>query len=252
MDLQLAGKTALVTGASTQGLGRAIAIELAREGVRLTISARRIDALRTLAQEIAALGAPPVATIECDLYRPEAPGELAAAAMAALGHVDILVNAAGGSRTVPWDAPIERWQEGMTLNFERVRELTTALLPQMIERTWGRVICLTGTSEPPAVNIASSAKAAVHAWAKGLSRQMGKHGITINCIQPGRIHSEQLKRLYPTLEDELAFAKTHLPIPRFGEPEELACVAALLASPRAGYVTGTVIPVDGGLKQFAF
>lgn len=248
----LNGKTALVTGASTQGLGRAIALELAREGVRVAISARRGDALRRLAQEIRDAGGPPVAAIEADLYRPETPAQLAAEAVRGLGQVDILVNAAGGSRTVPWNAPADRWEEGMMLNFFRVRELTTLLLPGMIERTWGRVINLTGTSEPPAVNIASSAKAAVHAWAKGLSREMGRHGITVNCIQPGRIHSEQLKRLYPTEQDELAFAAAHLPIPRFGEPEELACLAAFLASPRAGYITGTVVPVDGGLRQFAF
>jgi 3-oxoacyl-[acyl-carrier protein] reductase len=252
MDLQLNGKTALVTGASTQGLGRAIALELAREGVRVAISARRVDALRKLAREITASGGAAPAIIEGDMYLPETPARLAHEAAVKLGRVDILVNAAGGSRTVPWDAPLEKWVEGMTLNFERVRELTTALLPAMIERRWGRVICLTGTSEPPAVNVASSAKAAIHAWAKGLSREMGKHGITVNCIQPGRIHSEQLKRLYPTESDELAFAKVHVPLQRFGEPEELSCLAAFLASPRAAYITGTVVPVDGGLKQYAF
>lgn len=252
MDLELTGKTALVTGASTQGLGRAIARELAREGVRVAISARRVDALHALAREIAAAGGPAPVVIGADMYLPETPQQLARDALAALGQVDILVNAAGGSRTVPWDAPPDKWDEGMTLNFSRVRELTTELLPGMIERKWGRIVNLTGTSEPPAVNIASSAKAAVHAWSKGLSRQMGRHGITVNCIQPGRIHSEQLKRLYPTLQDEQAFAEVHLPIPRFGEPEELACLAAFLASPRAGYITGAVVPVDGGLRQFSF
>ena len=252
MDLLLSGKTALVTGASSQGLGRAIALELAREGVRLAISARRGDALRTLAREIESAGGHPPAVIEADMYQPETPQRLARESTERLGQVDILVNAAGGSRTVPWDAPPDKWDEGMTLNFVRVRELTTALLPGMIERKWGRVINLTGTSEPPAVNVASSAKAAIHAWSKGLSREMGRHGITVNCIQPGRIHSEQLKRLYPTEADELAFAKDHLPIGRFGEPHELSCLAAFLASPRAGYITGTVIPVDGGLRQFSF
>jgi 3-oxoacyl-[acyl-carrier protein] reductase len=252
LDLLLSGKTALVTGASTQGLGRAIAIELAREGARVAISARRVDALEALAREIEGAGCTAPLVFGADMYLPQTPRNLARDAAAALGHVDILVNAAGGSRTVPWDAPLDKWEEGMTLNFNRVRELTTELLPAMIARKWGRVINLTGTSEPPAVNVASSAKAAVHAWAKGLSRQMGRHGITVNCIQPGRIHSEQLKRLYPTQKDELAFAEAHLPIPRFGEPEELACLAAFLASPRAGYITGTVIPVDGGLRQFSF
>jgi len=252
MDLMLSGKTALVTGASTHGLGRAIALELAREGARVAVSARRVDALQALASEIAAAGFIAPAVLGADMYAAETPRNLARDATSALGHVDILVNAAGGSRTVPWDAPLDKWEEGMTLNFSRVRELTTELIPAMIERKWGRVINLTGTSEPPAVNIASSAKAAVHAWSKGLSRQMGTHGVTVNCIQPGRIHSEQLKRLYPTEKDELAFAQVHLPIPRFGEPEELACLAAFLASPRAGYITGTVIPVDGGLRQFSF
>jgi len=82
----------------------------------------------------------------------------------ALGRVDILVNSAGGSRSIPWDAPEERWTEGMTVNFTALRRLTTVLLPKMIENNWGRVINITGTSKPLGVNVASSAKAAVHTW----------------------------------------------------------------------------------------
>lgn len=252
MDLQLKGKTALVTGTSTNGIGRAIAIGLASEGVRVAITARRADALRALADHISGAGFPAPVVIQADLYLPETPEKLAREALKQLGQVDILINAAGGSRAVAWDAPLAAWDEGMTLNFFRLRELTNAILPSMIERKWGRVLNITGTSEPRSVNVASAAKAAVHAWAKGLSREVGKHGITVNSIPPGRIHSEQMTRMFPTLEEERAFAEKDLPIPRFGEPEELADLAVFLASPRAGYITGTVVPVDGGLKMFAF
>jgi 3-oxoacyl-[acyl-carrier protein] reductase len=252
MDLQLGGKTALVTGTSTNGIGRAIAIGLAREGVKVAITARRGDALRKLAEEIKAEGCPEPVVIEADLYRPETPPRLAGLALDRLGQIDILMNAAGGSRSIPWDAPLEKWEEGMMLNFFRLRELTNAILPSMIKRKWGRIVNITGTSEPRDVNVASAAKAAVHAWAKGLSREMGKHGITVNSIPPGRIHSEQMTRMFPTEAEELAFAKKELPIPRFGDPEELADLAVFISSPRAGYITGTVIPVDGGLKMFAF
>ena len=251
MDLQFNGKTALVTGAS-QGIGRAIAVALARESVTVALAARRVDVLKQLAQEIKAERCPEPVVIEADLYRPEAPAQLAAAARAKLGHVDILVNSAGGSRPVPWEAPKEAWEEGMLLNFTRLREITHEVVPGMIERRWGRVIHLTGTSEPRAPNAAFPAKAAVHVWAKGMSRAVAKYGVTINSIQPGRIMSEQILRLHPTEENRREFCEREIPIGRFGEPEEIADLAVFLASPRANYITGTVIPVDGGMYRFAF
>ena len=252
MDLQLTGKTALVTGASTPGIGRAIAAELAREGVTVAIAARRGELLRKVAQEIKAAGYAEPVVLEADLYDPATPERLAAAACDRLGRVDILVNAAGGSRPIPFDAPVETWEEGMMVNFFRLRELTHALLPTMIQSKWGRIINITGSSEPRSVNVANAAKAAVHAWAKGLSRAMGKYGITINSIQPGRIKSEQMTRQHPTEESRREFSQREIPVGRFGEPGELADLAVFLASPRAGYITGTVIPVDGGMKRFAF
>jgi len=251
MDLKLASRTALITGAS-MGIGRAIAAGLAREGAQLALAARRVDLLEQLAGEIERNGGKKPAVIEADLYNPETPERLAALARERLGRVDILINAAGGSRPMPYDSPVEKWTEGLTINFFRLRELSHAVLPGMIENRWGRIVNITGTSEPRGVNAANSAKAAVHAWAKGLTREITKHGITINSIQPGRIMSEQIVRMYPTEDDRRKFAQENIPAGRFGAPEELAALAIFLCSVPAGYITGTVIPVDGGMSRFAF
>lgn len=250
MDLQLADKTALVTGAS-MGIGRAIARLLAGEGVRVAVVARRGELLASLADEIAAAGGKAPAAIVQDIMAEDAAARLRDAALEALGRIDILVNNAGGSRVLPIDAPEERWTEAITLNFTRQRQIAHALLPGMIERRWGRIINITGKSEPEHLNAAFAAKAAMHAWAKGLSREVGQHGITVNSIPPGRIMSEQIRRNYP--EDYRAhFAETEIPVRFWGEPEDLAVMAVFLASPLARYVTGAVIPVDGGLRRYQF
>jgi 3-oxoacyl-[acyl-carrier protein] reductase len=251
MDLQLSGKTALVTGAS-RGIGRAIALGLAREGVKLAIAARRVNLLEELAREIVSARSGEPLVLESDLDHEGAAEKLAAQAEKGLGRVDILINAAGGSRPYPFEATKEQWAEGIVVNFIRLRELSHAVVPGMKARGWGRIVNITGTSEPRGLNAANSAKAAVHAWAKGLSREMAKHGITINSIQPGRIMSEQIVRFHPTEDDRRKFAEENIPMGRFGEPEELANLAIFLASPRAGYITGTVTPVDGGMSRFAF
>jgi len=249
MDLDLKSKTAVVSGASI-GIGRAIAKGLALEGVRVIGVARRKDLLDQLAQEIKAAGGTLIPVTQ-DIMEEDAAKKLAAAAIAELGHVDILVNNAGGSRPLPVDAPDSDWDEAIALNFTRYRQVTHALLPQMIERRWGRVINITGKSEPEGLNAAFAAKAAVHAWAKGLSREIGKHGITVNSIPPGRIMSEQIRRNYP--EDyRTHFAEEEIPVGFWGEPEDLAALAIFLASPVARYITGTVIPVDGGLLRYQF
>jgi 3-oxoacyl-[acyl-carrier protein] reductase len=251
MDFGFSGQTALVTGAS-RGIGRAIAKGLAMQGVRVVVVARRQHLLQELAAEVKSEGGVIPLILEADLYPDGASESVAHEAIALLGHVDILMNVAGGSRPIAIDAPKTQWMEAMVLNFFRIRELTHALLPSMRTRQWGRVVNITGTSEPRAVNAAFSAKAGVHVWAKGLSREIAKDGVTINSVQPGRIRSEQIKRRYPTLDSELSFASEEIPIGRFGEPEELANLAMFLASPLAAYITGTVIPVDGGMYRFAF
>lgn len=251
MDLKLAGRTALVTGASV-GIGRAIALALSAEGVRVAVTARRVDKLRELAAEIVAAGGAEPVLIEQDMYAEDAAVRIATAARAGLGAVDILVNNAGGSRSFK-DLHVSeaQWQEAITLNFHRPRQLGDALIDSMIERGWGRVICITGKSEPEHINGAFCAKAGMHSWAKGLSRMVGKHGVTVNCIPPGRIHSEQILRNY-TPEYRQWQSDNEIPVGRYGEPEELADLVCFLASPRAAYITGAVIPVDGGLRRYQF
>lgn len=251
MELQLADKSALVTGAS-QGIGRAIAKALAAEGVQTCIVARRENLLDELAAEIVAEGNKKPAIVVTDVMETGAPVRLAQDAQSALGTIDILINCAGGSKpAIHVDTPDSAWEESLTLNFRRVRELTHAVLPGMMQRKWGRIINITGKSEPEALLAAGPAKAAVHAWSKGLSREVGPHGVTVNSIPPGRIMSEQIRRKYSAQFRAEQSAK-EIPVGRYGEPEELAVLAVFLASPLAGYITGTVLPVDGGLRKYAF
>ncbi|MGH8682113.1 MAG: SDR family NAD(P)-dependent oxidoreductase [Burkholderiales bacterium] len=250
MDLLISGKGALVTGASA-GIGRGIALALGAERVRLAITARRKDRLEEAAREIVAGGGHAPVVIEADFMREDAPQRIADAALAGLGSVEILINNAGGSRKFDLDSTEEQWQEALTLNFTRQRQLAQRLLPQMVERRWGRIINITGKSEPEGLNGAFCAKAAMHSWAKGLSREVGKHGITVNSIPPGRIMSEQVLRNYPA--DYRKWQSEHeIPVGEYGQPEDIANLVCFLASPRARYITGAVIPVDGGLRRYQF
>ena len=251
MDLQLQGRTALVTGASV-GIGRGIALALAAEGVRLALTARRLDRLREVAAEIVAAGGAEPVLFEQDMLAHDASSRIAQQALQGLGQVDILVNNAGGSRSFK-DLHVseDAWDEAITLNFHRPRQLGDALIDQMIERRWGRIINITGKSEPDHVNGAFCAKAGLHSWAKGLSRMVGPQGITVNCIPPGRIHSEQIFRNY-TPEYRQWQCENEIPMGRYGEPEDLANLVCFLASPKASYITGAVIPVDGGLRRYQF
>jgi len=246
MNLQLEGRGALVTGASV-GIGRGIATALAREGVRLAVVARRRNLLEELEKELQTK----LVIIECDFLRPDAAETIARTALDGLGSVEILVNNAGGSRRFALESTDAQWEEALTLNFTRQRQLTHRLLPQMIERKWGRVINITGKSEPEGLNGAFAAKAAMHAWAKGLSREVGRHGITVNSVPPGRIVSEQILRNYSP-EWRARESEHDIPVGEYGQPEDVANLVCFLASPLARYITGAVIPVDGGLRRYQF
>ena len=247
MDLQLKGKTALVTGAS-MGIGRAIAKGLAAEGVKLCIVARRRNLLDELAREIAAAGAPSPAIIEADVMPEGAAERLAAEAAKRLGHIDILANSAGGSQpALAIDAPEEKWSEAMTLNFIRVRQLTHAVLPGMIERGWGRVInvsSVNGSKGAFGQTNYSAAKAGMHGFTKSLALEVAKKGVTVNTISPGYIGTKMVTAIPKEILDSKILPQ--IPVGRLGKPEEVAGLIIYLCSEEAAFVNGANIAINGG------
>jgi 3-oxoacyl-[acyl-carrier protein] reductase len=251
MDLQLTGKTALVTGAS-MGLGRAIAALLAQEGCRLAILARRVNLLEKVADEVAAQGRERPLIIVEDITADGAAERIKGQVMAQFEGLDILVNNAGGSRPLTGLGSESEWEEAMLLNYTAGRRLAHTFVPVMRARKFGRIINITGSDEPITINAANPPNGAVHIWAKALSRTVATDGITVNSVVPGRIHSEQIdQRILPTEEARQAWIAQHCPIGYIGEPEDLGVLVTFLCSPRARYITGQVMHVDGGVRRFA-
>tara|TARA_Y100001934_G_scaffold273669_1_gene364357 strand:+ start:110 stop:865 length:756 start_codon:yes stop_codon:yes gene_type:complete len=250
MDLQLKDKVALVTGASV-GIGEGTAKVLAEEGCKVAITARRDNLLNGVADEIKAAGHERPLVIKQDIMADDAGANIKNAIDDAYGRLDILVNNAGAAVPAPVGTEEQVWIDVMNLNWWAVRRVSDLFIPDMIERKYGRIINITGTMEPFGINAATCAKAAVQAWSKGLSREHSKDGVTSNCIIPGRIRSEQNKRGFPTVEDELAFAAQHIPAGEFGDPDDIGNLVAFVASPKARMISGSVMYVDGGMKRFS-
>jgi len=251
MNLQIQGRRALVTGASS-GIGAGVARILAQEGVQLALVGRNPKNLCQVVSGINGAGCASAIALMGDLAVTQEVERLILEGRSALGHIDILVNCAGGSRPAALGADEDYWTEAFALNFDAARRLSQALIPDMKAQGWGRIINITGSMEPRSVNAANAAKAALHVWAKGLSCDLAPDQITVNCIAPGRINSAQIAtRLHPTEESRQSFIDRNIPAGFFGEPEDVGGLVAFLSSPLAGYITGAVIPVDGGMHYFS-
>ena len=250
MELYLKGKTAVVSGAS-QGLGRAIVKELALEGVKVFATARNEDLLNHLKEEIAAAGGVEPVTFVQDFVAPDGPQKIAAAALPTLGHVDIIVNNAGRSRALDVVGAEEDWAASMTLDFDRHRQLTQQFLPGLIKRKQGTILNITSTYELRSVNASAVAKGSIAIWSKQLAGQLGQYGIRVNCLQPGLIDTANVRRIFSG-DERREFAAREIPLGDFGEPQDIANMAAFLVSPRARYITGSVAVVDGGMRRYAF
>lgn len=251
MELGLEGRTALVTAASG-GIGAGIAAALADAGVRVAISGRTPATLAQVADGLASRPGGRPAIVVGDIAATDGPARIAADALAALGgQVDILVNNAGGSRPVAGEADDAFWVEALTLNFLTARRLTDLIVPGMKARRWGRIVNLSGAVVAPRLNAAAPAKAALVSWSRTLSSELGAHGITVNTIAPGRIHSAQIERMHPTAQAKADYIRQNIPAGYFGEPHDIGHLVAFLASPLARYINGAAIPVDGGAVRQA-
>jgi 3-oxoacyl-[acyl-carrier protein] reductase len=244
VDLGLKGRTAIVCGASS-GMGLAIAESLAAEGANVAMFARRRDLLAREAERIGALG------VRGDLTNPADLERLVNRTVEAFGGIDILVNNGGGPPRGPAteldDHGLEHAFELLLLSAVR---LTNLCLRQLERSGHGRIVNITSSSVRQPIDslaLSNAIRPGVIGWAKTLARELGPHKITVNSIAPGRIETDRLEELYANRSR--AADMEEIPLRRFGKPAEIGDIVCFLASERASYVTGAVIPVDGGLTR---
>jgi 3-oxoacyl-[acyl-carrier protein] reductase len=251
MDLGIEGRVALVIGAS-RGIGRGIAAALAREGASVAIASRARGALEEAAAAIDGEVSPFVADASDTERLAALPGDVAAA----LGPVEILVaNTGGPPLGGALDHDLDEWERAYRSLVLAPRVLAGAVVPGMRERGWGRIVNVgsSSTREPiPGLNLSNSHRMAAVGFLKTLSREVAADRITVNTVATGRFATERLAANAGSMEAAEAAARELVPAGRLGTPEEYGDLVAFLCSERAAYLTGAVIPLDGGLLHSAF
>jgi 3-oxoacyl-[acyl-carrier protein] reductase len=260
MNLDLKGKNALVCGAS-QGIGRAIAMELALLGANVTLLARNQAALEEVQHSLPKSSAQQHEVLAADFSYIEELEKKVAAYVKNNPPLHILINNTGGPKGGPvTEAKLEEFMQAFSNHILGNQLMVQSLLPGMKKEAYGRIINISSFSvkEPIAgLGVSNTIRAAVTAWAKTLAAETGKYGITVNNVLPGYTRTGRLESLVEgkagasgKKQEEIESEMTRgIPLGRFALPEEVAAAAAFLATPAAAYITGTSILVDGGLTR---
>jgi 3-oxoacyl-[acyl-carrier protein] reductase len=248
MDLGIQNKVALVL-ASSKGLGKAVALELAKEGARVIICGTDVQALAATEAEIQAIAPGKVVSFVCDLTDEKQRKQLVEQSIAAFGNIEILVTNTGGPAAGGFEQfNLEEWKQLYNLLFLSAVDIIKQVLPGMKEKKHGRILTITSiTVKQPVDNLISSnaVRTSLLGLVKSLSNEVAAYGITVNNLLPGYTQTNRLKHL---IEKNPAVnqVKETIPMKRFGTPEEFAAAAAFLVSERASYITGQSLAVDGG------
>lgn len=256
MSTGLNGKTALVTGGS-QGIGKAIALSLASEGVRVGLCARARDRLLSAQEEIEKIGGAGAAYAQGDLTKPHEAEAIVASLLSELGHIDILVNCVGRAKAAPFlDLTDEDWLDAINLKLMAAVRMTRAVLPHMIRAGGGSVIMIGGVfglqPSPFAIPM-GVVNAGLFNFTKALAQDAIRHNVRVNAVAPGRVDTPLFQELVERQMKQTGLDRTQtmakilgeVPIGRAARPSEIASVVAFLASDAASYVAGEVLTVDG-------
>jgi len=263
MDLGLMGRVAVVTG-SSQGIGKAIALGLAQEGVRVSICARNEKRLEETAKEIRTATGMDVLPVQADLTKEDDIRKLVARTAEVFSRIDILVNNTGGPPLATFlETSEEQWQNARDLLLMSVVTACLEVVPHMQERSWGRIINMTSfAAKQPAdkLVLSNALRAGVLGLSKTLANELAKDGILVNAVCPGwtltqrveELAKTQAKTSGKTIEAIIKDWESQIPLKRLAKPNEIADLVVFLASERASYVTGAVIQVDGGYIKGVF